>query len=94
MVETSRSPSEYWQEVPSFYRELIDRYGWNQTPMLELVELLGRSSWADSIYPSTSHEALGLSKHERYEERLRAPMVYVQYNVQASLRSGQGAGVG
>ena len=80
MTSASRSPSEYWQQMPSFYRELIDRYGWNQAAMLELVERLARSTWADSVYPSTSHAALGLSLHEHYEDRLGASMVYLQYN--------------
>jgi hypothetical protein len=95
MTEASRSPGEYWQDVASFYRELIDRHGWNQAAMLDLVERLARSSWAGSIYPSASHEALGLSLHERYEDRRHAPMVYLQYHGTADMfeviyQEGQG----
>lgn len=80
MTDARHGPAEYWRHVTSFYQELIDRYGWKQGAMLELVERLALSSWADSIYPSTSHEALGLSLHEFYEERRNAPMVYLQYS--------------
>jgi hypothetical protein len=80
MTDLRHDPNEYWRQVTSFYQELIDRYGWKQGAMLELVERLALSSWAGSIYPSTSHEALGVSLHEFYEERRTAPMVYLQYS--------------
>lgn len=96
--EGRRPPADYWAEIPPFYRELIDHYHWKQGPMLELVEGLTRTPWAHRIYPSTSHEALGLSLHERHDERRKAPMVYVRYNGNADtfdvvFQQGQGSTV-
>ena len=79
-AETRRTPVEYWKEMPAFYRELIERYGWKQDAILELVDKLSQSQWAETIYPSTSQEALGLCLCEHYEDRRHAPMVYVQYD--------------
>ena len=94
-AKEARSSVEYWREMPGFYRELIDRYGWKQRPMLDLVERLSESPWAERIYPSTSHEALGLSLHEHYEQRRTSPMVYIQYDgerdtFEISYQRGQG----
>jgi len=77
--ESEHNPIQYWHEVLSFYRDLIDQYGWNQRPMLELVEQVMHSPWVEKIYPSTSHAALGISLHEHYEQRVNSPMVYILY---------------
>jgi len=78
-LPSNRTLREYWEEVPVFYRHLIDRHGWKQQPMLELVQQLADHHIARHLFPSTSHEALGLSRFEFYEERLAAPMVYLRY---------------
>ena len=76
---SNRTLREYWEEVPAFYRDLIERHGWKQQPMLELAQRLADQSIAQGLFPSTSHEALGLSRFEFYEERLSAPVVYIRY---------------
>ncbi len=75
-----RAPSDYWLRLPAFYRELIELHGCKQQPMLDLVQDLAHGAWTQTVFPSTSHEALGLSRHEFHEARLTAPMVYVRYN--------------
>ena len=73
---------EEWGHTLRFYRELIDEYGWQQGPMFEFLTWLSASNYARSLFPSTSHEALGLSTVRSYEERLRRPMVYIVYSSQ------------
>jgi hypothetical protein len=77
---TNRTSSAYWKEIPAFYRDLIERHHWKQQPILELVERLAGQAVTKDLFPSTSHEALGLSRFEFYEERLAAPMVYIRYD--------------
>ena len=33
-------PAEAWERMVDFYRELIDRHGWRQAPMLDYVSWL------------------------------------------------------
>jgi hypothetical protein len=79
-VITTHDPRDHWKEMPSFYRNLIEQHGWKQQPMLNHVEHLAGQAWAQRLFPSTSHEALGLSHFEFYEERLVAAMVYIRYD--------------
>ena len=71
--------TEKWERILLFYRELIDKYGWQQEPMLEFSAWLSTSKNAEFVFPSTSLAALGLSTVELYEERLQRPMVYIDY---------------
>jgi hypothetical protein len=73
-------PAEAWGWMVGFYRELIDEYGWHQTPMLGFVSWLAASPYSRFLHPSKSHEALGLSAVPTYQQRLRRPMVYLVYS--------------
>src|SRR5262245_27876259 len=64
----------------AFYRELIDKYGWHQGPMLEFVSWLAASPHSRVLFSSTSHEALGLARAATFQERLRRPMVYIVFS--------------
>lgn len=72
--------ADAWAEMVAFYRQLIDEYGWRQGPMLEFVSWLAASPHSRVLFPSTSHEALGLAKVATYRERLRRPMVYIAFS--------------
>lgn len=78
--DAGRPPSYYWNAIAPFYRDLIDHYGWQQRPMLDLVEELACLSWTQSVYPSTSHHFLCLSLHERWEDSREAPLVGIGYS--------------
>jgi hypothetical protein len=73
-------PADAWARMVAFYRELIDDYGWRQEPMLEFVSWLASSPHSRILFPSTSHEALGLARVATYRERLQRPMVYIDYS--------------
>jgi len=73
-------PAEDWRELLAFYRRLIDEHHWRQEPMLEFVSWLANSEYSAVLFPSTSHEALGLSTVATFQERLRHPMVYIVYS--------------
>lgn len=72
-------PDSAWTEVLTFYRELIDEHGWAQGPMLNFAEWLAASEYGRVLFPSTSHQALGLSTVATYEERLRVQTVFLIY---------------
>jgi hypothetical protein len=87
--------NELWTEQISFYREVIDRYKFPQEPMLFLIDKLYKAGLCDKVYPSNSHEALGLSFFRDYEDRRFNPMVYISYVSITNLftiyyQSGQG----
>jgi hypothetical protein len=71
--------------MPAFYEELIDRHGAKLQPMVDLVLRISASAWADELYPSTSMEALGLSRHAFYQERMRDRSVWIEYVESAEL---------
>jgi hypothetical protein len=71
---------EEWEHTLRFYHKLIDEYGWRQGPMFEFLTWVSSSNYAHSLFPNTSHKALGLSTVRLYEERLRRPMVYIVYS--------------
>ena len=71
--------------MPAFYEEIIDGYGAKLQPMVDLVVRISASAWADELYPSTSMEALGLSRHASYEDRMRDRSVWVEYVESAEL---------
>jgi hypothetical protein len=77
-------PDSAWTEVLAFYRELIDEYGWSQSPMLNFAASLAASEYGRVLFPSTSHEALGLSTVATYEERLRVRTVHLVYSETSS----------
>ena len=76
---TTDDPISLWRDMPSFYEEIIDRHGANLQPMIALVRRIAASSWARELFPSTSMEALGLSKHRSYAERIRNRSVWFEY---------------
>lgn len=69
-----------WKKQLVFYNELIGKYKWNQKPMLDLVEKFIDNRISKKYYPSNSHELLGLSNTEKYENRRVNPMVYIGYS--------------
>lgn len=71
---------EEWEKVIDFYSELINKYHRKQEAMLVLIDKLKRLGSFSLFYPSTSHEALGLSAGQNYEERCDKPMVYIIYD--------------
>jgi len=56
------SHTRSWSEVRQFYQELVQRHGWPLESMLELVELLEKSSYAGGMFPFTSHESLHIGR--------------------------------
>lgn len=76
---TTSAPASLWQDMPSFYAEIIEKFGANLQPMVALVERIAASPWAQQLYPSTSMEALGLSKFASYEERVASRSVWFEY---------------
>lgn len=70
-------PVDRWLKITAFYRELTEDHGWNQRPMFEFVSWLGASDASRDLWPSTSHESLGLATVPTYHERLERPMVFV-----------------
>jgi hypothetical protein len=70
---------ELWNENLQFYQELVTKYDWDQQPMIELIQRFETVGLCKKFFPSNSHEALGLSRADNYEQRLLLPMVYITY---------------
>jgi hypothetical protein len=68
-----------WRDVRRFYGELLDS-GWKLLPLKELANSIHDSDLGARTFASTSHTALGISTASRYHERLKRPMVYIEYN--------------
>ncbi len=86
---------ELWTEQISFYQDLINKYKFEQKPMLFLIEKLHEAGLCEKLFPSNSHEALGLSLFDNYEDRCVNPMIYVSYKPRTNLftiyyQAGQG----
>ena len=84
-----------WNETIEFYNDLIDNYKWEQKPMLSLIEELREMKLWDKYYPSTSHEALGLSFEFDNDIRFEMPMVFIIYkfktdNFEIHYQKGEG----
>jgi hypothetical protein len=79
MDDFNMNRSELWQKTIGFYRELIEEYGWEQQPMLELVLWLAVSEHCDDVYPSTSHRILCLAV-ATYPKLYEMPIVSVVYD--------------
>lgn len=75
----SDHPSALWQDMPSFYVEIIEKFGAKLQPMVDLTERIAASRWATQLYPCTSMEALGLSRHARYDESMADRTVWFEY---------------
>ena len=68
-----------WEKTIEFYIDLIDNYKWEQKPMLELIDILKKVDFWNKYFPSTSHEALGLSLEFDSDKRFEMPMAYIIY---------------
>jgi hypothetical protein len=68
-----------WEKTIEFYNDLIDNYRWEQKPMLKLIDALKKVDFWNKYFPSTSHEALGLSLEFESDKRFEMPMVYIIY---------------
>ena len=68
-----------WKKTIEFYIDLIDNYKWEQKPMLELIDILKKIDFWNKYFPSTTHEALGLSLEFDSDKRFEMPMVYIIY---------------
>ena len=75
-----RLPATCWPGIVRFYEKLVHTHGFDLEPMVTLVRRIASSPSAISVYPSTSHEALGLSRVEHSAERLENPMVQVSFD--------------
>jgi hypothetical protein len=61
-------PSD-WTEVAEFYRDLVIGHGWKVQPMLNLVESIAASKYANLLFATTSHAALLICKNRESFER-------------------------
>jgi len=77
-MKTTTSSS--WQQIERFYEELIDKYQWQQQPMLMLVRSLIERGFSRKYWPLTSHAALGVSTVEKYEDLCQNRVVFVSYD--------------
>ncbi len=77
--DTSETTDASWRDVRRFYDELVGS-GWKLIPLKELAESIHDSDLGACTFASTSHAALGISTASRYHERLKRPMVYIEYN--------------
>ena len=68
-----------WEKIIDFYNDLIDNYKWEQKPMLTLIDNLKKIDFWNKYFPSTSHEALGLSVEFESDKRFELPMISVIY---------------
>ena len=67
-----------WDKQADFYNDLIQNYGWKQTPMIDLIAQLRIIGFCDKYFPSNSHEALGLSVVFD-DVKFENPMVFIVY---------------
>lgn len=85
---------EDWEDIVSFYRDMIDWHEWELQPLADFVTWLASGQYRHQVLPSTSHAALGLSVVPSYGERLKQPMVYVELEPSGGFRlhwqQGQG----
>lgn len=63
------SKSKSWSEIISFYRNLNEVHGWNIQPMVQLVEAINSSHYANGIFALTSHAKLCISQSKVDFER-------------------------
>ncbi|QEC66945.1 hypothetical protein FRZ67_06395 [Panacibacter ginsenosidivorans] len=70
---------ELWKENIENYLELIDKYKWDQEPIIELINKLENYGLCKTFYPSNSHESLVLSMFNNYKERFDNPRVIITY---------------
>ena len=70
---------QLWKETLDFYKECVAKYKMPQELMISIVQHFDNIGLNKKYFPSTSHESLGLSTVEKYEERLVKPMVYITY---------------
>lgn len=69
-----------WRECTSYYEGLIADFGARLRSMTALTQQIAASNWATQLFPSTSMEALGLSRHATYVERMEDRMVYIAFD--------------
>ncbi len=70
------TPAEYWSGVFKAYE--IYRKGYPRLdPLVQLAHTMSTHCDGESLYPSMSHAALGISAAEHYAMRLEQPMVYI-----------------
>ncbi|WP_457282167.1 hypothetical protein [Polaromonas sp. P5_D5] len=55
---SSRVGTCTWTEVERFYERLVSDSAWPFVPMLELVRFIASSTYANGLFPATSHEVL------------------------------------
>lgn len=89
------SKKEQWESMIEFYQDLIERSGWPIDCMLDLIKKIIDSPLSKRYYPSSSHASLGFSVENRFEYRLKKPMIYILCdkkikNFVVSYQHGQG----
>jgi hypothetical protein len=87
---------DLWNKNLEFYQELVTKNKWQQEPMIELIQYFDKIGICEKYFPSNSHESLGLSTADNYEQRLELPMVYITYHPRSNtfkltFQKGQGA---
>ncbi len=68
----------YWKIVISHYEQLVSK-GFDYRFQLNIVEKIVNSSYAESLFPTTSHFALNISRIEDFHESFDFPSICIQY---------------
>lgn len=68
MTEYVRSAS--WPDIVTFYRDLVERDGMQQAPMLRLVQQLAASRYAQGLFGATSHHILLIAQAPEFDPLL------------------------
>lgn len=68
----------YWKNVISDYEQLVSE-GFDYQLQLQIVEKIASSSYAESLFPTTSHFALNISRIEDFHKSFDFPSICIQY---------------
>ncbi len=67
-----------WKYVIAHYEQLIFE-GFDYQLQLNLIEKIVNSTYAESLFPNTSHFALIISRVENFNESLDFPSICIEY---------------
>ncbi len=67
-----------WKDVLSHYEQLIVEK-FDYLPQLEIVRKIVNSNYANSLFPTVSHDALIISRMEDFQESFNYPSICVRY---------------
>lgn len=88
------TPADHWSGVFKSYDVYCEGCP-RLDPLVQLAHTISVHPDAESLYPSMSHTALGLSSGEHYAQRLKLPMVFLDVapeskDVEVHFQLGQG----